>query len=123
MRGIVVVIFALVLTSGSVAAQSAGKKIFEGKGMCYSCHGKDAKGTPLAPNLTDSEWINIDGSLPAIVALIEKGVPKPVKHPAPMPAMGGAKLSKQEIEAVAAYVKELNDAAQAAATLTDPPAS
>ena len=123
MRRIVVVIFALVVTSGSVAAQTAGKKIFEGKGMCYSCHGKDGKGTPLAPDLTDAEWINVDGTLPAIVTLIEKGVPKPVKHPAPMPAMGGAKLSKQEIEAVATYVKELNDAAQAQTKPASPPAS
>src|SRR5690606_24681716 len=82
--------------------------IFQGKGLCFACHGQDAKGTPLAPNLTDAEWLNIDGTLPAIIALIEKGVPKPPKHPAPMPPMGGAKLSRQEIEAVAAYVKELN---------------
>ena len=123
MRRIVVVIFALMVTSGSVAAQTAGKEIFEGKGMCYSCHGKDGKGTPLAPDLTDAEWINIDRTLPAIVTLIEKGVPKPVKHPAPMPAMGGAKLNKQEIEAVATYVKELNDAAQAQTKPASPPAS
>src|SRR5690606_7753693 len=82
--------------------------IFQGKGLCFACHGQDAKGTPLAPNLTDAEWLNIDGTVPAIIALIEKGVPKPVKHPAPMPPMGGAKLSRQEIEAVAAYVKELS---------------
>lgn len=108
MRVVVAAVCALALTSGGVAAQSNGKAIFEGKGMCFACHGKDAKGTPLAPNLTDAEWLNVDGTLPAIIALIEKGVPKPVKHTAPMPPMGGAKLSREEIEAVAAYVKELS---------------
>lgn len=112
MRTIVAAVCALALTSGGVAAQTDGKAVFEGKGLCYACHGKDAKGTPLAPDLTDAEWINVDGTLPAIIALIEKGVPKPVKHPAPMPPMGGAKLSRQEIEAVAAYVKELSKAAE-----------
>jgi mono/diheme cytochrome c family protein len=100
--------FALLAATSGLEAQSAGQKIFQGKGLCYACHGKDARGTPLAPNLTDGEWLNIDGSLPAIVALIKSGVPKPVKHPAAMPPMGGAKLSKDEIDAVAAYVKGLS---------------
>ncbi|HSJ32039.1 MAG TPA: c-type cytochrome [Longimicrobiales bacterium] len=108
MRAAVVTMFALFAATSGLEAQSAGQKIFQGKGLCYACHGKDARGTPLAPNLTDGEWLNIDGSLPAIVALIKSGVPKPVKHPAPMPPMGGAKLSKDEIDAVAAYVKGLS---------------
>lgn len=112
MRAIVAAMCTLALTGGGVTAQVSGKAVFEAKGMCFACHGKDAKGTPLAPNLTDAEWLNVDGTLPAIIALIEKGVPKPVKHPAPMPPMGGAKLSREEIEAVAAYVKELSKAAE-----------
>lgn len=91
----------------ALAAGQDGKAIFEGKGNCYACHGKDAKGTPLAPNLTDSVWINVDGSLEAIRELVSKGVPKPKQHPAPMPPMGGAKLSQKEIDAVAAYVAGL----------------
>lgn len=108
MRAAVVTTFALLAATSGLEAQSAGQKIFQGKGLCYACHGKDARGTALAPNLTDGEWLNIDGSLPAIVALIKSGVPKPVKHSAPMPPMGGAKLSKEEIDAVAAYVKGLS---------------
>lgn len=107
-RTFAAIVAALVVTSGGATAQTAGKAIFEGKGLCYACHGKDAKGTALAPNLTDTEWLNVDGTVPAIIALIEKGVPKPVKYPAPMPPMGGAKLSRQEIELVAAYVKQLS---------------
>lgn len=113
MRALFVTLISLVAATNGLEAQSAGQKIFQGKGLCYNCHGKDGRGTPLAPNLTDREWLNIDGSLPAIVALIKTGVPKPVKHPAPMPPMGGAKLSKAEIDAVAAYVKSLSSEEQA----------
>jgi mono/diheme cytochrome c family protein len=87
--------------------QQRGRAIFEGKGNCWSCHGKEGRGTVLAPNLTDSEWLNVDGSAPAVRELIEKGVPRPVKHPAPMPPMGGAKLSGEELDAVTAYVLSL----------------
>ncbi|HEX6308166.1 MAG TPA: c-type cytochrome [Longimicrobiales bacterium] len=89
------------------AAQADGKAIFEGKGNCHACHGKDARGTVLAPNLTDGEWLNVDGSRASIINLIQKGVPKPIKHPAPMPPMGGASLSKDEVEALATYVLSL----------------
>lgn len=87
-----------------------GKKIFTGGGNCSTCHGANAKGTPLAPNLTDSTWLQIDGSLPAIVKLIHTGVPQPKQHPAPMPAMGGAHLSEAQVCAVADYVFSLSHA-------------
>lgn len=86
----------------------AGRKVFDGKGICYTCHGVGGKGTPLGPDLTDAEWINTDGSLEGIEAIVKSGVPKPVKHPAPMPPMGGAKLSPEEVAAVAAYVHSLS---------------
>lgn len=85
-----------------------GRAIFQGKGNCVSCHGVDGRGTPLGPDLTDAEWLNIDGSLDSIRALIRAGVPKPKKYVAPMPAMGGAKLSPAELDAVARYVLELS---------------
>lgn len=43
-----------------------GDRIFHGSavgGTCFTCHGQDAKGTQLAPELTDKQWINGDGSL------------------------------------------------------------
>ena len=94
------------------AQDSAGKAIFASKGLCYACHGPDAKGTPLAPNLTDTEWLNIDGELENIVGLIKKGVPQPKKAPAPMPPMGGAQLSDAEVQAVAQYVYSLSHPAK-----------
>ena len=81
-----------------------GQTIFTSTGNCFTCHGPDAKGTTLAPNLTDSEWINVDGTYNAIVDLIPKGVPTPKTHPAPMPPMGGASLNDDQVKQVAAYV-------------------
>lgn len=100
----------LVLFAASAGAQQPpdGKAIFEKKGNCFTCHGKDAKGTVLAPNLTDTQWLHVDGSLEQVTNLISTGVPKPKKAPAPMPPMGGAKLSKEEIAAVARYVVSLS---------------
>lgn len=89
-----------------------GRKIFAGKGTCFVCHGADAKGTPLAPNLTDAEWLNVDGSRAGIADLVKTGVPKPKKHPAPMPPMGGASLKPDEVQAVAAYVWSLSHPAK-----------
>ena len=78
-----------------------------GTKTCFTCHGTDATGTALAPNLTDSTWLNVDGSFDAIVQLVQTGVPTPKEHPAPMPAMGGAQLTEDEIRQLAAYVYAL----------------
>jgi mono/diheme cytochrome c family protein len=86
---------------------TAGQQIFTSTGNCYTCHGPDAKGTALAPNLTDSEWLNIDGTFAAIQQNVKTGVPQPKQHPAAMPAMGGANLSDDQIRQVSAYVWSL----------------
>jgi cbb3-type cytochrome c oxidase subunit III len=96
---------------GSAAQIAEGEKIFHGQeagGTCTACHGQDAKGTAMAPDLTDSEWLNGDGSLAFIEHTVTTGVPKPKSHPAPMPPMGGASLSPDQIKAVAAYVYSLS---------------
>ncbi|HET7274984.1 MAG TPA: cytochrome c [Longimicrobiaceae bacterium] len=86
-----------------------GRQIFVAPpGTCYTCHGPDATGTPLAPDLTDDEWINISGEYEEIVELVHTGVPTPVSHPAPMPPMGGASLTDEQVNAVAAYVYSLS---------------
>src|SRR5690606_39010794 len=39
-----------------------GQQIFGGAGLCFTCHGPDGTGMPnLGPNLTDGQWLNIDG--------------------------------------------------------------
>jgi mono/diheme cytochrome c family protein len=88
-----------------------GDSIFHGQaggGTCYACHGQDGKGTGVGPNLTDGEWLNTDGSLEGIMKTIQTGVPKPKKAPAPMPPMGGASLTADQVRAVATYEYSLS---------------
>jgi glucose/arabinose dehydrogenase/mono/diheme cytochrome c family protein len=88
-----------------------GAKIFDGKiagAACEGCHGSDAKGTPLGPNLTDGKWLWGDGSLAAITKTIETGVPNPKQYNGVMPPMGGAQLSPEQLKAVASYVWSLS---------------
>ena len=90
------------------AAIQRGAAIFAGKGMCHVCHGPAGKGTPLAPNLTDSVWLNIAQPTPASIdSLIRRGVAKPKQHPTPMPPMGGASLGEAEIRDVSLFVFSL----------------
>ena len=94
--------------AASLAQDTSGKAIYLGKGLCHACHGPDAKGTVLAPDLTDSTWLHIDGKLESIVKLIKEGVAEPENAPAPMPPRGGAQLTDAEVDAVAAYVHSLS---------------
>lgn len=91
---------------------AAGRTLFGGKGSCFACHGQNAAGTPLAPDLTDAEWLHVeDGAFEAIVELIDTGVPSPTQHPAPMPPKGGAQISDDEVRALAAYIYALGHSA------------
>jgi mono/diheme cytochrome c family protein len=88
-----------------------GDSIFHGLvggGTCSACHGQDAKGTAVAPDLTDQQWLNGDGSYDFMVRTITDGVPKPKQHPAPMPPKGGAPLTDDQVKAVAAYEYSLS---------------
>jgi cbb3-type cytochrome c oxidase subunit III len=84
---------------------AAGQQTFAT--VCFACHGADAKGTQLAPNLTDAEWINTDGTFDGIINVVKTGVLQPKNAPAPMPAMGGASLTDDQVRAVSAYVWSL----------------
>ena len=82
-----------------------GRQLFTGQGGCQACHGPQARGTQLAPDLTDDEWLNVtDPSLETVGQLIRTGVAEPKEHPAPMPPMGGANLSDDQVRALAGYV-------------------
>ncbi len=84
-----------------------GSRIFHGQvasAPCAGCHGTNAMGTPLGPDLTSGKWLWGDGSLPSIIQTITNGVPHPKNYRSPMPAMGGAQLTPSQVSAVAAYV-------------------
>jgi glucose/arabinose dehydrogenase/mono/diheme cytochrome c family protein len=93
---------------GSTPEQVAfGKRIFHGEAggaTCAGCHGSDAVGTPVGPDLTTGRWLWGDGSLESIKKTIETGVPEPKEHPGAMPPMGGVNLPETDLKAVAAYV-------------------
>ncbi|HSH45538.1 MAG TPA: c-type cytochrome [Longimicrobiales bacterium] len=86
-----------------------GQELFTGQGGCQACHGPNAQGTQLGPDLTDAEWLHVAGpDLGALTEVITNGVPQPVEAPAPMPPMGGAALDAQQVEALAAYIASIS---------------
>jgi mono/diheme cytochrome c family protein len=86
-----------------------GRRLFTGQGGCHACHGPQATGTQLGPNLTDDQWLNVsEPSMDEVMRVIREGVQQPVQYPAPMPPMGGARLTDDQIHALAAYVIGIN---------------
>lgn len=94
------------------AAVALGDSVFHGRvggALCYVCHGPAGKGVAgLGPSLTDKEWLHGDGSVASIEKVIQEGVAKPKKMPAPMPAKGGGQLNDSQVRAAAAYVFSLS---------------
>ena len=101
---------------GSTPAMVArGNRVYhglDGGATCAGCHGADAKGTTLGPDLAANKWLWSNGSYAGIAATIAQGVAQPKQYRAPMPAMGGAQLSSDQVMAVAAYVWALNHPAK-----------
>lgn len=87
-----------------------GKGIYSGAGICMSCHGAAGEGIPnLGANLTDDEWLHIDGSYESIVQNILEGVTaQQSSSGVPMPAKGGTAITDDQVKAVAAYVWTLS---------------
>jgi glucose/arabinose dehydrogenase/mono/diheme cytochrome c family protein len=84
-----------------------GDRIYHGEvggAACTGCHGSAATGTALGPDLTDTKWLWSDGSYAGITKTISEGVAQPKQYRSPMPAMGGAALTPDQVSAVAAYV-------------------
>jgi glucose/arabinose dehydrogenase/mono/diheme cytochrome c family protein len=86
---------------------SLGDKIYHGQiggAACSGCHGAGATGTALGPNLTGPTWLWSDGSYAGIAKTITAGVMQPKQYRSPMPPMGGAQLTSDQVSAVAAYI-------------------
>jgi glucose/arabinose dehydrogenase/mono/diheme cytochrome c family protein len=99
---------ALPVPPGATMAEvELGDRIFHGQaaqGTCSGCHGSDAGGSPQGPPLNSGHWAWSDGTLAGIRETIAKGVPHPKQYQGVMPPLGGAPLSKADLDAVAAYV-------------------
>jgi hypothetical protein len=77
----------------------------------YSIHpgaSRVSAGTPLGPDLTDTKWHWSDGSFAGIAKTITSGVSQSKKYRSPMPPVGGAQLTLDQVSAVAAYIWGLN---------------
>lgn len=95
---------AAALPAGVTTAMiAAGDKVYH-ENSCIACHGPDARGTAVGPDLTDATWLTGDGGLAAIHKIIEEGVDTPKQFRSPMPAMGGSQLSDDELKNLSAYV-------------------
>jgi mono/diheme cytochrome c family protein len=89
-----------------------GDTIFHGPGLCFACHGQDAKGMPsMGANLvgTDKKWLHSKGTYDDIVKQIMTGVTaKESTDGTVMPPKGGGSISDDQVKAVAAYVWNLS---------------
>jgi mono/diheme cytochrome c family protein len=89
-----------------------GDSIFHGQlvgGTCYTCHGANAQGTPLAPPLVNHKWLTGDGSYAFIQQRVTEGMPNQTPpYPGPMMPMGSTPMSPVQIKAVAAYVYSIS---------------
>jgi cytochrome c6 len=91
-----VVAVALTLAAGSAFAAD-GAAIYGGK--CTMCHGKDGKGSPAGLKMGAKDLTGVKAAEAELAKVITDGRAK-------MPAFK-AKLSEEEIQAVAKYVKSL----------------
>jgi glucose/arabinose dehydrogenase/mono/diheme cytochrome c family protein len=84
-----------------------GERIYRGEvggAACTGCHGNSGQGTPLGPKLTEHKWLWSDGSYAGIAKTITDGVSQPKQYRSPMPPMGGAQLTPDQVSALAAYI-------------------
>jgi mono/diheme cytochrome c family protein len=113
-------VLALLVTPSIARAQApadsatiaAGQRLFEGRGLCATCHGKEGEGIlgpTLQLNAGKQGWLHTDGSHAAISTLIKNGLDAAAtKSGISMPPRGGARLTDVQVEQVTAYVLKLH---------------
>lgn len=90
-----------------------GETLFNDEGSCHFCHGQDGVGGEFAPDLTDAEWVQSDGSLEGIREVIFWGVRRrdfaDPNRAHQMNPEGGMDLDAEQLDALTAYVWSLNN--------------
>jgi hypothetical protein len=73
--------------------------------MTYMAGSNDANatGSPFGPNLRAKKWLWSDGSYAGTLKTIREGVRQPKEYRSPMPPMGGAQLTSDQLAAVSTY--------------------
>lgn len=94
------------------ATVAAGRQLFEGRGLCATCHGIAGEGM-LGPTTVlhagKDSWLHHDGTLAGIVQVITTGVDADhSKSGQVMPPRGGSRLTDAQVRQVAAYVLHLH---------------
>ena len=92
------------------AAIAQGRKLFESKGLCFTCHGKAGEGL-LGPTtrLAGRPFTHTKGRIEELAELVRTGVPAEKSTSGQvMPPRGGSRLTDREVDLVAAYVQALN---------------
>lgn len=85
-----------------------GREIFEGSGLCTTCHGQTAEGA-IGPDLTDGDWLQAKGSYLAILQVVLNGVTEESSTTGTaMPARGDTNIEDAAIQSVAAYVWKIS---------------
>ncbi len=81
-----------------------GRAIFEGKGLCSTCHGPTAEGA-IGPDLTDNDWLQAKGSYLSILQVVLAGVPEARSSTGTaMPMRGDTDIEDADVQSVAAFV-------------------
>lgn len=90
----------------SIAYNPTAELLAEGKVIfvknCVSCHGPEAQGASIGPNLTDEYWIH-KGGIKDIFKTIKNGVQEKGMIP------WGQQLSNAQIAAAATFIKSLQE--------------
>jgi mono/diheme cytochrome c family protein len=94
------------------ATVAAGRLLFEGRGLCATCHGVGGEGM-LGPTTTlnagKQAWLHHDGTLEGVARLITVGVDADHSRSGQvMPPRGGSRLTDAQVRQVAAYVVHLH---------------
>jgi len=95
---------ALLLVFVPLLAAGTGKQVFENR--CAACHGADARGSGKGPGLAANPHL-AGQSAEQLRAIIQRGFPTSGMPPFDLPAA--------ELDAVAAYIRELNAGVRPAA--------
>ena len=92
------------------AMLARGKELYN-QDACVLCHGEDGKGSAMAPDLTDDEWLHSTGDLEGIRRTVWFGVSKEMmkdkSREFAMDPGGGLELDGEDLNAVAAYAWSL----------------
>ena len=95
-----------------MAMVAEGDSLFNQR-SCRRCHGDNGTGGRWAPDLTDSEWVQADGSLGSIFQTIFWGVRRrdfaDPERRFEMNPKGGQNITWDQTRALAAYVWSLSN--------------